>query len=70
MINSFQPNRANYIEIGGMDHYFERAATQRESLARPGNPPSSPPQFHEQALSEIINWFKQNLRIPNSVTRR
>jgi len=49
MINSFQPNRANYIEIGGMDHYFERAATQRESLARPGNPPPSPPQFHEQA---------------------
>jgi pimeloyl-ACP methyl ester carboxylesterase len=61
MINSFQPNRATYIEIAGMDHYFERAATQRESMQRLGNPPQTPPQFVEQALTEITNWLKQNL---------
>lgn len=61
MINSFQPNSAAYIEIAGMDHYFERAATQRESVQRLNNPPQTPPQLVEQALTEISNWLKRSL---------
>lgn len=61
MINKFHPGKAKYVEIAAMDHYFEQAATQRESMQRRGNPPQTPPQFVEQALIEISNWLKQNL---------
>lgn len=61
MINSFQPNRATFIEIPGMDHFFHRAATQRESLERLGNPTQTPPQFVEQALSQISNWLNKTI---------
>ena len=62
MINSFAPNRARFIEIGGMDHFFERAATQSESMQRLGSQQQqTPPEFVEQALTEITNWLKQNL---------
>jgi pimeloyl-ACP methyl ester carboxylesterase len=61
MINSFQPNRAAYVEIAGMDHYFEQVATQRESMEKLRNPPPTPLPFVEQALTEISNWLKKNL---------
>jgi pimeloyl-ACP methyl ester carboxylesterase len=61
MINKFHPGKAKYVEISAMDHYFEQAASQRESMQRRGNPAQTPPQFVEQALTEISNWLRQNL---------
>jgi hypothetical protein len=62
MINRFHPGKAKYVEIPAMDHYFEKAATQSESMQRRRNPPQTPPQFVEQALTEISNWLKQSLK--------
>jgi pimeloyl-ACP methyl ester carboxylesterase len=74
MINKFHPGKAKYVEIPVMDHYFERAATQSESMQRLGNPPPTPPGFVEQSLTEISNWLKANLNklpvTPASVERQ
>ncbi len=64
MINSFQNGRAKYVEIPQMDHYFERAATQKESYDRREAPPQTQPEFAEQSLTEISGWLKQNLSNP------
>jgi pimeloyl-ACP methyl ester carboxylesterase len=64
MINRFHPGKAKYIEIAAMDHYFERAISQRESMQRRSSPTQAPPQFVEQALTEISNWLKGNLNNP------
>jgi pimeloyl-ACP methyl ester carboxylesterase len=69
MINKFHPGKAKYIEIAAMDHYFERAATQRESMQRRGNPTQAQPQFVEQALTEISNWLKGNLNSSQASTK-
>jgi pimeloyl-ACP methyl ester carboxylesterase len=62
MVNRFHPGKATYVEIKGMDHYFERAATQRESMERRRNQQAAPPaQFDERALAEALRWLKQNL---------
>jgi esterase/lipase len=66
MVNKFHPGKAKYVEIAAMDHYFERAATQRESIERRGSPPQTPPPFVEQALTEISNWLKGNLNNPQA----
>jgi hypothetical protein len=47
-----------------MDHYFEQAVTQRESMQRRSSPTQTLPQFVEQSLAEISNWLKENLNNP------
>ncbi|HZH34501.1 MAG TPA: alpha/beta fold hydrolase [Pyrinomonadaceae bacterium] len=64
MVNKFHPGKAKYVEIAAMDHYFERAVTQRESMQRRSSPTQALPQFVEQSLTEISNWLKGNLNNP------
>ncbi len=56
MINSFQPNNAEFVKINNMDHWFGRAASQRASQERSlGKQP--PGEFHTGILDEMQRWL-------------
>ncbi|HEX8637926.1 MAG TPA: alpha/beta fold hydrolase [Pyrinomonadaceae bacterium] len=56
MINSFQPGKAEFVKINGMDHWFWRAASQRASQERSlGKQP--PGEFHTGFLDEMQRWL-------------
>jgi hypothetical protein len=66
MINQFHPGKATYVEIQGMDHWFERAASQRESIRQRENQQTAPPQFHDQVFNETLNWLTQQVKNSSS----
>jgi pimeloyl-ACP methyl ester carboxylesterase len=66
MVNRFHPGKATYVEIEGMDHYFERAASQKESLDRLGNRQAAPGEFDERVLTETLRWLKQNSAVSSA----
>lgn len=68
MINQFHPGKATYVEISGMDHWFERAASQRESMQQRASQQSAPPQFHEQVFTETLNWLTQQIKNASSAS--
>lgn len=55
MINSFHPGRAAYVQVEGMAHGLERAASQRESFARERGRPA---EFNAQVFDEIARWLE------------
>ena len=58
-INSFRPGTATYVQIEGMTHGFERAASQRASFEARG----AAQEFHSHVFDEIANWLaKQGAR--------
>lgn len=55
MINSFRPGSAAYVQIEGMGHGFERAASQREYFESRGG--GARPEFHTQVFDETLRWL-------------
>jgi pimeloyl-ACP methyl ester carboxylesterase len=55
MINSFRPGSAAYVQIEGMGHGFERAASQREYFESRGG--GARPEFHTQVFDETVHWL-------------
>lgn len=56
LINSFHPGGAAYVQIEGMAHGFERAASQRDSFERRRG--DARPEFHTQVFDETVRWLK------------
>ena len=60
LINSFHPGRANYVEISGMGHDFQRYASQTEFLNRRKDPKPHP--YDDETVDVVINWLEQQLQ--------
>jgi len=55
MVNSFRPGSAAYVQIEGMGHGFERAASQRENFEQRRS--GAQTEFHTQVFDEIARWL-------------
>jgi uncharacterized protein len=55
MLNSFRPGTAVYVQIEGMAHGFERAASQRGSYEQRRGDVRS--EFNKQVFDEIVRWL-------------
>lgn len=56
LINSFHPGSAAYVQVEGMAHGFDRAASQRDSFERRRG--DARPEFHTQVFDETVRWLK------------
>ena len=55
MVNSFRPGTAVYVQVEGMAHGFERAASQRESFEQRRG--GAQTEFNTQVFDEIARWL-------------
>jgi uncharacterized protein len=61
MINSFHPGRATYLQIEGMNHYFDREASKKEGLLVLTGKKSAG-DFEPTVLTGIENWLEKLVR--------
>lgn len=64
MINTFHPGKAKYVRVENMDHFMERAASQRESMEKVKKGEDG--EFNPGILNEMQNWLAEVLQQPGS----
>lgn len=65
VVNRAHPGRATYVEIKDMDHFIDRVASQKESLALRQQPPPAPGKapadlYNPRLAEELLRWMEQS----------